>query len=308
MPSWFGSKKNWDHSVSERKRFIEPEHKTLSISRQAEILGISRASVYATPTSPSAEDLALHAALDRLYTAHPFYGQRRLQVALQKEEHIDAGRMRIRTAMEFLGLKTQYPKPNLSRPDHLHRVYPYLLSKLCIDSPNHVWGTDITYIRMNGGFCYLAAIIDWFSRYVLAWRLSPTMENDFCIETLKEAMTVAIPGIHNSDQGSQYTSDAYTDILKANNVLISMDGRGRCMDNIFTERLWRTVKYEDIYLKGYATIDEVREGLTAYFDFYNNQRYHQSLDYRTPAQVYHQTTKTLKNETRALGTLSTVTV
>lgn len=288
---------------------IEPDHESFSIARQAELLGISRASVYRNPIPPSPENLALYAALDRLYTAHPFYGQRRLKVALEKEEDIDAGRMRIRTAMAHLGLQTLYPKPNLSKPDHLHRVYPYLLKKLAIQYPNHVWGTDITYIRLRGGFCYLTVILDWYSRKVLAWRVSPTLESDFCVETLTEALSIATPDIHNSDQGSQFTGNDYLGVLEKHpDIKISMDGRGRCLDNIFTERLWRTVKYENVYLKGYETIDEARRGLTEYFEFYNHRRYHQALGYQTPEQVYYQTTEILENKICAGGTLSTTTV
>jgi len=308
MPSLFGSKKNLACSVSDRRVLIDHDHELFSITRQAELLGISRASVYSAPIPPSPADLAFYAALDRLYTAHPFYGQRRLRVALEKEEDIIAGRMRIRTAMALLGLQTLYPKPNLSKPDHLHRVYPYLLRKLAILYPNHVWGTDITYIKLANGFCYLTAILDWYSRYVIARKLSPALESGFCIDALNDALLIAMPTIHNSDQGSQYTSIEYTGVLKEKEIAISMDGRGRCLDNIFTERLWRTVKYEDVYLKGYVTIDEARRGLGEYFEFYNHRRYHQSLDYQTPAQVYYQTIETLQNETRHEGTVSTIIV
>lgn len=257
---------------------------------------------------PSPEDLTLAAAVDRLYTAHPYYGTRRLMHVLN-QEGFDVGRKRIRSIMRLLGLEALYPKENTSKPDHLHRVYPYLLRQLAIEYPNHVWGTDITYIRIANGFCYLVAILDWYSRYVVSWELSPTLEIPFCLNNIARALAIGTPAIHNSDQGSHFTSPQYTEPLIARDVAISMDGRGRCMDNIFTERLWRTVKYEDIYLKGYATIDDVRSGLTDYFHFYNEERPHQSLEYRTPASLYFAgTTITKPRRAATIGTLSTVTV
>jgi putative transposase len=305
MPNWFGSKKSLDRSVCEKRLLVDREH-AISIVRQAELLGISRASVYALPVAPSQGDLTLAAAVDRLYTAHPYYGTRRLAYVLN-QEGFDVGRKRVRAIMRLLGLEALYPKQNTSKGDHLHRVYPYLLRRLAIEYPNHVWGTDITYIRLTHGFCYLVAIIDWYSRYVVHWELSPTLEIPFCIENIARALEIATPLIHNSDQGSHFTSPQYVDILKEKNVSISMDGRGRCMDNIFTERLWRTVKYEDIYLKGYATIAEVQVGLTEYFRFYNTQRPHQSLEYQTPASLYFAGTHITKAKraaaTRALSPL-----
>lgn len=210
-----------------------------------------------------------------------------MRVALRQDYEIEAGRDAVRGAMRTLGLQAIYPKKDTSIPHPCHTVYPYLLSGITARHPNHIWGTDITYIRLQAGFCYLCAIIDWFSRKVLSWNVADTMEQSLCVQTLEDALAIAIPDIHNSDQGSQFTSDGYLSTLKQHETIrISMDGRGRCMDNIFTERLWRTVKYEDIYLKGYQTIHEVRGGLTDYFDFYNTKRPHQSLGYKTPNEIY----------------------
>ena len=199
--------------------------------------------------------------------------------------------------MGEMGLVAVYPKPrfNTSIPDASHRTYPYLLRGMPILHPNQVWGTDITYIRMDQGFAYLVAILDWYSRYVVSWELAPTMQAEFCLTALRSALARATPEIHNSDQGSQFTSEGYTRILTENNIQISMDGRGRCFDNIFTERLWRTVKYEDVYLKNYRSIDDVREGLRSYFTFYNMKRRHQALGYRTPAELYH-SPESMKNQ------------
>lgn len=241
------------------------------------------------PSPLNEEDLHILAALDREYTDHPEYGLLKLIFVLERDHGIEIGKDRLRTLRRTLGLETIYPKPRTSIPFIGHKVYPYLLRDYRISRPNEVWGTDITYIRIVGGFCYLSAIIDWYSRAVLAWRVSPSMETAFCIETLREALEGGTPHIHNSDQGVQYTDGDYTDILKESNVLISMDGRGRCMDNIFTERLWRSVKYENIYTHGYTTIHEVRDGLTNYFHHYNTSRPHQSLEYQTPHQVHYQT-------------------
>lgn len=228
------------------------------------------------------------AALDREYTDHPEYGILKLAFVLKRDHGIEVGKDRLRTLRRILGLETIYPKPRTSIPLIGHKVYPYLLRNIIAGYPNHIWGTDITYIRINGGFCYLSAIIDWYSRAVLAWGVSPSMETAFCIDALQEALLHGTPHIHNSDQGVQYTNEDYTNILKERNVLISMDGRGRCMDNIFTERLWRTVKYENIYTHGYATIGEVRDGLDRYFVHYNTSRPHQSLGYQTPHAVHYQ--------------------
>jgi putative transposase len=225
--------------------------------------------------------------LDEIFTACPFYGSRRMVVELERSYEIHVCRDHVRRLMREMGLEAIYPKKSRgSEPNQLHKKYPYLLTNLSITTPNQVWGTDITYIRLAKGFCYLVALIDWYSRYVVAWQVSDTLHMDFCLENLNRALTQATPIIHNSDQGSHFTSPAYTDILTKNGIQISMDGRGRCMDNIFTERLWRTAKYEDVYIKSYATIDEAREGINNYFPFYNKRRPHQSLNYRTPETVY----------------------
>lgn len=226
--------------------------------------------------------------IDELFTAYPFYGSRRIQSSLT-DHRISICREHVQRLMRIMGLHAIYPKrrANTSISDTAHKKYPYLLHTVLITRPNHVWGTDITYIRLENGFAYLVALIDWFSRYVLAFELSRSLETEFCMIALNRALRTATPAIHNSDQGTQFTDERYTTILQSHDIEISMDGRGRCMDNIFTERLWRSVKYEDVYLKAYQNIHEAREGLTRYFTFYNTIRKHQSLKYRTPSDVYY---------------------
>lgn len=223
--------------------------------------------------------------MDEQYTRTPFYGSRKMVEWLNTQGY-QVNRKRVRRLMETMGIEAVYPKPKLSRPGEGHRIYPYLLGGLKVGRVNQVWSTDITYIRMAQGFVYLVAVMDWFSRYVLSWRLSLTMEVDFCVEALKYALRRGRPEIFNSDQGSQFTSEKFTAELAAQEIAISMDGRGRCMDNIFIERLWRSLKYEEVYLKDYATVTDAREGLGKYFRFYNEERLHQSLDYRTPAALW----------------------
>lgn len=286
-PNWFGSKKNLPHSASDRALFVERDNEDIVLSRQAELLGIARSTIYRTPVPPSEEDLRVLAALDKEYTDHPEYGVLKLVFVMERDHGITIGKDHLRTLRRVLGLETIYTKPKTSVPFIGHKVYPYLLRDYRITHPNEVWGTDITYIRIAGGFCYLVAILDWYSRYVISWELSPTLEIGFCLDNIARALAIATPRIHNSDQGSHFTSAQYTDPLLEKDVLISMDGRGRCMDNIFTERLWRTVKYENIYTHGYSTIDEVREGLTRYFRHYNTSRPHQSLLNQTPHQVHY---------------------
>lgn len=266
---------------------MNKEQADISLLRQSELLGISRSSIYYQPTVDP-EDVLIMNAIDEVFTQYPFYGHRRIKPELKEEYGIDIGKKRISSLMREMGLNAIYPKKkmNLSDPGKEHRKYPYLLANLPIIRPNQVWGTDITYIKLKNHFAYLTAMLDWFSRYVIAWKLSPTLENIFCIQALKEALEIDTADIHNSDQGAQYTSPDYTNVLEENKIRISMDGRGRCMDNIFTERLWRTIKYENIYLNDYADIDEADQGLTEYFQFYNEKRRHQSLDYKTPAQIY----------------------
>lgn len=270
-----------------RAQLLEREHSFISIARQAELLDISRSSVYYVPRVNETDIATMH-ALDEIYTNYPFYGSRRMRDELRDSYEISIGRDHVRRLMGIMGLQALYPKKrfNTSASDPSHQKYPYLLKGLAIILPNQVWSADITYVKLEHGFCYLYAIIDWFSRYVLAWELSDTLDTLFCTETLNRALAIATPNIHNSDQGSQFTSNEYTKILKHHSVQISMDGRGRCFDNIFIERLWRTVKYENIYLTSYQNIREARSGLTEYFEFYNARRRHQSLNRQTPAQVY----------------------
>lgn len=270
----------------ERIALIDNDHTAIGITRQAELLDISRASVYYEHV-PHQEDIPIMHAIDALFTAYPFYGSRRIRAALV-DQRIYLCRERVQRLMRVMGLETIYPKKhvNTSISNTAHKKYPYLLRTVPIMHPNHVWGTDITYIRLQNGFVYLVAIIDWFSRYVLAFELSHSLATEFCMTALNRALHASTPEIHNSDQGTQFTDERYTAILKLRDVEISMDGRGRCMDNIFTERLWRSVKYEDVYLKSYQTIHEAREGLSNYFTFYNTTRKHQSLNYQTPKDVY----------------------
>lgn len=226
--------------------------------------------------------------IDKIYTDCPFYGSRRIRYELGQTYQILIARDHVRRLLRVMGIEAIYPKskPNTSEPHPSHRTYPYLLKGLSIIRPNQIWGTDITYVKLENNWAYLVAFIDWFSRYVVAWELSPTLEIEFCLTALEQALKISTPEINNSDQGSHFTSEQFLEPLLQKNVKISMDGRGRCMDNIFTERLWRTVKYENIFLKSYQTIDEANLGLTEYFQFYNTKRPHQSLNYRTPSTVY----------------------
>jgi len=253
--------------------------------RQCELLGVNRAGLYYEPVGESAENLLLMRLLDEQYTRAPFYGSRRMTAWLASVGH-EVNRKRVSRLMELMGIEAVYPKPKLSQAGEGHRIYPYLLRGTTVERVNQVWSTDITYIRMAQGFLYLVAIMDWFSRFVLSWSLSLTMEVEFCVEALKRALRRGCPEIFNSDQGAQFTSEKFTGELAERQIAISMDGRGRCLDNIFVERLWRSLKYEEVYLKDYASVAEARAGISGYFQFYNHQRLHQSLDYRTPAVVY----------------------
>jgi len=260
----------------------------LSVRRQCRLLGLSRSSLYYEPAAETAENLRLMRRLDEQYTACPFYGSRRLTAWLvQQGEAVN--RKRVQRLLRLMGLEAIYPKPRLSAAGRGHRIYPYLLRDVRIERPDQVWSTDITYVPLSAGFLYLAAIVDWYSRYVIAWRLSNTLDGSFCLEMLEEALAQGRPEIFNSDQGVQFTAEAFTGRLRSAGVAVSMDGRGRWLDNVFVERLWRTVKYEDIYLHGYETVPLVQQGLGRYFRFYNQQRLHQALDYRTPAAVYRHT-------------------
>jgi putative transposase len=264
---------------------IEVGHSDLSVRRQCELLGLSRSSLYYEPAGVSAEDLRLMRRIDEQYTACPFYGGRRMTAWLI-EQGEEVNRKRVQRLMRVMGLEAIYPKPRLSLAGRGHKVYPYLLRGVKVERPDQVWSADITYVPMTSGFMYLAAVIDWFSRYVMAWRLSNTLDGSFCLEMVEEALRVGRPEVFNTDQGVQFTAEAFTGRLESAGVAVSMDGRGRALDNVFVERLWRSVKYEDIYIRGYEAVPELHRGLGRYFGFYNDERLHQSLDYRTPATVY----------------------
>ena len=258
----------------------------LPISRQCQVLGLPRSTAYYQPVPESAEELDLMRRIDELHLEIPSAGSRTLRTFLRKDGH-RLGRQRVRRLMRKMGLEALYRKPNLSRRHAAHPIYPYLLRHLRIDRPNHVWATDITYIPMRQGFVYLVAIMDWYSRRVLAWRLSNTLSTDFCVEALEEAITrYGAPEIFNTDQGSQFTSAEFTDVLKTHAIRISMDGKGCWRDNVFVERLWRTVKYEEVYLKAYDTVSAAKASLGRFFEYYNRRRPHQSLDDETPDAIY----------------------
>nr|VFJ55090.1 MAG: putative transposase [Candidatus Kentron sp. DK] len=270
-----------------RRSWIEPSDE-ISLVRQCELMMVTRSTVYAArqPVEVDEEELLLCRLIDEEYTRRPFYGTRRMVVFLKQAGYV-VNRKRVQRLMRKMGLEGMAPGPNTSGAHPKHPVYPYLLRGLAVERPNQVWSTDITYIRLARGFVYLVAIIDWYSRKVLSWRLSNSMDAAFCVDCLEDALrTYGKPEIFNSDQGSQFTSTAFTSVLKREKIQISMDGRGRALDNIFVERLWRTLKYEDIYLKGYVDMIELTLGLTEYFSFYDQERPHQSLGYRTPDQVY----------------------
>lgn len=261
----------------------------LPITRQCALLDLPRASFYRVAPPVEEAELWLMSLIDRCHLQFPFYGSRRIRDWLESQGH-RVNRKKVQRLMREMGLTTRYPKRNLSAPDRSHKVYPYLLKNLVIDRPNQVWATDITYIPMSRGFVYLVAILDWFSRKVLSWRLSNTLDASFCVEALEEALEkFGAPDVFNSDQGSQFTSDDFTGILKSREVRISMDGKGRWVDNVVVERLWRSVKYEEVYLKAYESLADARASLKAYFEFYNSERRHQSLDRCTPDSVYYGT-------------------
>jgi len=263
---------------------VDRESGELPVKTQTELLNLNRSSLYYQPASPSAEEVAIKHHIDQIYTQYPFYGSRRITAVLRREMTIN--RKAVQRHMREMGIAGVCPGPNLSKRTTEHHVYPYLLRHITSSYPNHVWGIDITYIRLRGGWMYLVAILDWFSRYVVSWELDQTLEMPFVLSAVERALAQATPLIWNSDQGSHFTSPQYLDRLLAANVQISMDGKQRALDNIFTERLWRTVKYEEVYLHDYANPKEARHGLARYFEFYNFERPHQSLDYQTPAQVY----------------------
>ena len=272
-------------SPEAKRGFIEPDHPQLSVARQCALLGLSRSSFYYRSQGESAENLYLMRLLDEQYTQTPFDGVRRMTVWLRQQGYA-VNTKRVARLLHTMGLETIYPKPRTSQPHPGHRVYPYLLRGVPITRVNQVWSTDITYVRLHGGFVYLVAVMDWFSRYVLSWAVSIIRDVGFCLEAVDQALGVATPHIFNSDQGAQFTSLEFTGRLAAAGIHISMDGRGRALDNVFVERLWRTVKYEEIYLKDYGTPREAIQGLEKFFQLYNRQRPHQALGYQTPAAVY----------------------
>ena len=255
------------------------------MARQCALRGLPRSSYYYTPAGESQENLELLRWLDQQYTRTPFFGVRRMTAAL-REAGYAVNPKRVRRLLRLLGLETLFPGPRISQAAPGHRVYPYLLRGVTIERVNQVWSSDITYIRLRGGFVYLVAVLDWCSRYVLSWRLAHTLEQRFCLEALEAALAHGQPEIFNTDQGAQFTSPAFTGRLTAAGIRISMDGRGRALDNVFIERLWRSVKYEEVYLQDYGTLGDAQRGLRRYFQFYNEERPHQSLDYRTPARVF----------------------
>lgn len=264
---------------------INRDHPDLPLVRQCQLLGISRSSVYYQPVEVDPYDLEVMGLIDRQFLVTPFYGSRRMQVWLHGQGH-PVCRKYVQRLMQLMGIEAIYQKPNTSKPSPHHKVYPYLLRGMAITAADQVWATDITYIPMPRGFLYLVVIMDWFSRYVLSWRLSNTMDADFCVDALEAALAFSQPRIFNSDQGSQFTSEAFTDVLLKQDVQISMDGKGRFMDNIFVERLWRSLKYEEVYLKAYDTVPEAKAGIGRWLRFYNDERPHQSMDYHTPRQIY----------------------
>jgi putative transposase len=258
----------------------------LPLKTQTELLSLNRAGLYYRPLAPSAQEIAIKHRIDELYTRYPFYGSRRITAVLRLEWNLEINRKAVQRHMREMGIAGICPGPNLSQRHLAQRIYPYLLRHVTASYPNHVWGIDVTYVRLQGGWMYLVAVLDWFSRYVISWELDQTLEMPFILSAVDRALAQARPLIWNSDQGSHFTSPQYLERLLAAQVQVSMDGKKRAIDNIFTERLWRTVKYEDIYLRDYDNPRATRLGLSHYFAFYNDERPHQSLGYRTPAQVY----------------------
>ena len=273
-------------SPGRRREMVDREHPSLPVVRQCALLGVSRSSIYYRPKMATEADLSLMKDMDRQYLETPFYGSRRMKAWLERQG-IPISRKRVQRLMRIMGLRAIYRRPRTSQPAPEHRVYPYLLRNAKITRPNQVWAADITYLPMARGFLYLVAIMDWHSRYVVASRLSNTLDTGFCAEALTEALARGRPEVFNTDQGSQFCSREFTQVLEDCGAKISMDGKGRYQDNIFVERLWRTVKYEEVYLKAYVNATEARRELGAYFRFYNNLRPHQALSYRTPVEVFH---------------------
>ncbi len=273
-------------SRDERVALLERPAVELPLATQAALLGLNRTHLYYVPLPPSPEELALKRRIDELFTARPFYGVRKITAHLRRDGCL-VNHKAIARHMREMGLAAIYPGPNLSKRAHAHAVFPYLLRSVTAQRPNHIWGIDITYIRLRQGWMYLVAVVDWYSRYIVSWALDQTLQAGFVLEAVEAALAVATPEICNSDQGSHFTSPHYADLLRGAGVKISMDGKGRALDNIFTERLWRTIKYEEVYLHEYASPREARSGLSEYIRFYNHERLHQALENRTPAEVYH---------------------
>ena len=271
--------------VEEKRALIESGHPHMSLRRQCTLLGLARSSLYYQPVDESADDRQLMRLIDEQYTATPFYGIRRMTAWLRGQGYA-VNHKRVQRLMRQMGLVAIYAKPRLSQPAEGQMIYPYLLRGVTVTRANQVWSADITYVRLQSGFVYLVAVMDWFSRYVLSWTVSVTMDVHFCLEALAQALRQGQPEIFNTDQGAQFTSQAFTARLRNGGVRISMDGRGRALDNVFVERLWRTVKYVEVYLRDYHSVRDAREGLGRYFTFYNEERLHQALGYRTPAAVY----------------------
>lgn len=280
-----GSKKNLASDVEQKRALIDFKHPLISIARQCYLLDLSRSTLYYRPVSHCNNDHQLMRLIDEEFTRHPFYGRRRMTVWLQNQG-FPVNEKRVRRLMLQMGLEAIYPKQHLSRPEKWHKKYPYLLRDLKIAKPNQVWTADITYIRLAKGFVYLVAVMDWFSRYVLSWRLSNSLDASFCVDALDAALIHTSPEIFNTDQGSQFTSTDFMALLELAGVKISLDGRGRAFDNIMIERLWRNVKYEDVYLKNYQSVRDAEASLRSYFRFYNKERPHQALAYKTPEAIY----------------------
>jgi putative transposase len=274
-------------SLEQKRLLVEAQNQQISQRRQCQLLGLNRATLYYLGVGESQENLHLMRLLDEQYTRFPFYGVLKMTQWL-RSQHYQVNEKRVRRLLRKMGLMALYPKPNLSRAAVGHKVYPYLLRGVAIERVNQVWSTDITYVRLSKGFVYLVAIIDWFSRYVLSWELSVSLDTTFCMSALEKALLRQRPEIFNSDQGSQFTSLEFTGRLFKEGIKISMDGRGRALDNIFVERLWRSVKYEEVYLKEYRSVKDAIKGLERYFEFYNGERLHQALEYQTPEAVYRQ--------------------
>lgn len=282
--------------LKDRKMLIEKENTKYSLRKQCKLLEINWSTMYYEPVGISELDREMMNLLDEQYTKTPFYGVPKMKEYLNSKGY-KVGKEHVRTLLRKMGLKAVFAGPNISKPHPGNKIYPYLLRDMAINRINQVWSADITYIRLSQGFAYLVVIMDWYSRYILSWRISNTLDNSFCVEVLEEALNkYGNPEIFNSDQGSQFTSEDFINVLLAKNISISMDGKGNVFDNIFVERLWRTIKYENVYLNNYQNIPEARYGLGTYFGFYNKERFHQALDYKTPWDIYFVGYKDLKAE------------